>query len=649
MSDNIYDGLQADTEGEILRAVKNGCAVLHKPMPLSLPAWAEENFYLSAESSYVEGKWVAFPFQKALMGAISNDDIREVTFMKSARVGCTKIILASMAYFAEHKKRNQAVWQPSDSDADEFVKTEIDTMLRDVDCMHKVFPYRDMKHKNNTMQQKAFTGSMLHIRGGKAAKNYRRISVDVVYLDELDGFDHDIEREGDPVTLATKRTEGATFPKVVCGSTPKIKGSSMIERRFDEADVAVNFYIPCPHCDKMQFLKWGSPEADHGFKWEKGAPDTVEYLCEHCQALFGQDEFLNVWGEGKWMTEDGYYLDDSGNLFTEYGKQVTAPMAIGFKIWTAYSPMTEWSTLVREFERAKRDPRKLKGFVNLTLGESWEEDQGKKMDEHALADRREPYDAEVPDDVVLLTIGADCQDDRVEFGVTGWAAGEESYRIDFVIHHGDPSRDEFWSTLHRLMRRTYAKEDGTILDVKLVCIDSGGHFTDEVYRFCRNAGRTWAIPTKGSSQMGKPIATFPPKANRDRVYLTMIGTDTAKDLVYHRLQIEESGHGYCHFPDADWCNDSYFKQMTAERRKPKFNKQGVMSFDWFCPSGRRNEVFDIEVLNIAAIRILQQRYHVDLELLSVKNIKLPVNNGGMNVDSSARSNVRRQISSRIDY
>ena len=98
---------------------------------------------------------------------------------------------------------------------------------------------------------------MLHIKGGKAAKNYRRLSVDVAILDELDAFDGDIEKEGDPVTLAAKRIEGATFPKLVCGSTPKLKGFSLIETRSQSADERFTYQIPCLHCGERHALTWG--------------------------------------------------------------------------------------------------------------------------------------------------------------------------------------------------------------------------------------------------------------------------------------------------------------------------------------------------------------------------------------------------------
>ena len=61
---------------------------------MRLSQWAEEHFYLSAESSYVEGRWRSWPFQRGLMDIMGHDDIHHVTIAKSARVGYTKMLLA---------------------------------------------------------------------------------------------------------------------------------------------------------------------------------------------------------------------------------------------------------------------------------------------------------------------------------------------------------------------------------------------------------------------------------------------------------------------------------------------------------------------------------------------------------------------------
>jgi len=92
--------LVEDNRAAVARALRRGLASFGAPEPMTLREWAERHFYLSAESSYVEQRWEAWPFQRAILGCIGSDDVHEVDVIKSARVGYTKIVLAALGYFA---------------------------------------------------------------------------------------------------------------------------------------------------------------------------------------------------------------------------------------------------------------------------------------------------------------------------------------------------------------------------------------------------------------------------------------------------------------------------------------------------------------------------------------------------------------------
>ncbi|QUX98178.1 hypothetical protein C0J08_14515 [Marinomonas sp. CT5] len=124
--------------------------------PLTAVEWADKYFYLSAESSYIKGKWTTRPYQVAILNAMGHPDIEEVNWEKSARVGYTKLIVAVIGYFIEHKNRNGVLWQPDDGARDSFSKKHIDSMIRDVKPVRSIFPWLNLKHKNNTIASKVF-------------------------------------------------------------------------------------------------------------------------------------------------------------------------------------------------------------------------------------------------------------------------------------------------------------------------------------------------------------------------------------------------------------------------------------------------------------------------------------------------------------
>lgn len=620
---------------EIRNAIRRGLKSLEVPPPLRLSEWAAEHFYLSGESSYVEGRWVAYPFQIAIMDAISNDDIEEVVFKKSARVGYTKMIVAAMGYFAHHKRRNQAIWQPTDDDRDEFVKTEVDTMLRDVSVMQDVFPASSAHDKRNTLKAKTFLGSMLYMRGGKAAKSYRRISVDVVILDELDGFDIDIEKEGSPDKLAKKRTEGATFPKQILGSTPKLKGFSRIEAREEQCDLHFLFHIPCPSCGEMHPLEWGGKDRASGLKWIDGDPDTVAHACPQCGVLYTQAEYLAVWGRGRWIAEDGTWIDEAAKFRSAAGAIVAPPRAVAFHVWTAYSKQATWAQIVREFIAAKEkmmagDTSEMKTFVNTTLGQTWEEEV-EKTDVDELKRRAEKYPLRtVPMGGLILGAGVDVQSNRFEIVVWAFGRGEEMWVVDYHVIDANPADEREWEEkLDPYLKLRFGHAGGQALAIEAAAIDTGGHFTHQAYNFCRTRARQRIYAVKGDSQQGRPIkgksslqdVNYRGAIVKRGVKMWLVGTDTAKDLFHGRLQINAPGAGYVHFSAG--LPGEFYEQLTAEVRVLQKTASGEQ-YRW-AKRQQRNEVLDCTVYALFASHMLDLHRYTDRMWARLEDVVCPPN------------------------
>ena len=72
---------------------------LRPPPRLSLNAWAERHFYLSAESAAEPGRWKSLPYQRGILNAITDPEVTQVSVMKSARIGYTKCINAAVGYY----------------------------------------------------------------------------------------------------------------------------------------------------------------------------------------------------------------------------------------------------------------------------------------------------------------------------------------------------------------------------------------------------------------------------------------------------------------------------------------------------------------------------------------------------------------------
>jgi terminase, large subunit len=144
-----------------------------------------------------------------------------------------------------------------------------------------------------------------------------------------------------------------------------------------------------------------------------------------------------------------------------------------------------------------------------------------------------------------------------------------------------------------------------LLRASAMVIDYGGHFADNVARFVRAHAGQHVYAIRGAKDSGKPIwPTKPAKVGKHKVKVYEVGTDTAKDLILgSRLRRSVEGPGYLHFPDAPWCTEEYFAQLTSEQKIARRDPKLGWTRRWV-PTRARNEALDLEVYALAGLRAL---------------------------------------------
>lgn len=437
--------------------------------------------------------------------AMGYELIRVVNLIKSARVGYTKMLLGVEGYFIEHKSRNSLLFQPTDSSAEDFMKSHVEPTIRDVPVLLELAPWFGRKHRDNTLTLKRFSSGVgFWCLGGAAAKNYREKSVDVVCYDELSSFEPDVEKEGSPTLLGDKRIEGSVWPKSIRGSTPKVKGSCQIEKAANESAHFMRFHVPCPHCGEEQYLKFGDGSTPFGLKWEKSKPETVYYLCEHNGCVIRQSELDQK--AGRWICDNtGMWTRDGLAYFSASGEEVPPPRSITFHIWTAYSPFTTWIQIIYDWLDALKDPNGVKTFINTTLGEPYEEAVAEKLSHELLLEKVIHYAAPVPERVVYLTAGIDSQRNRYEMYVWGWAPGEEAFLIDKQIIMGRHDDEDTLQRVDAVINKKYRHADGTDISISRICWDIGGIDAEIVYKRSKNTAFSACCLSKGPPFTENPL------------------------------------------------------------------------------------------------------------------------------------------------
>jgi len=525
-----------------LQARSNRTRTLWQPPPdLTVSDWADAERRLSSESSAEPGIWRTdrAPYQRGIMDAVADETVREIWVMKSAQVGWTEILNNVIGYHIHQDPAPMLLVQPTLEMAEAWSKDRLAPMVRDTPALAERIADPRARDSGNTLLHKKFAGGHLTVAGANSPAGLASRPIRIVLFDEVDRYPASAGTEGDPISLGKKRAATFWNRKVLAGSTPTIKGSSRIESGFESGDQ--RFYqVPCVHCGELQRLVWSQ------VRWPDGQPELAVYACVACGAELTDADKPEMLRAGEWRASR-----ESRGIAS-------------FHISELYSPWSTWAVMAVAFVQAKKLPETLQTWINTSLGETFEE-RGDGVEAVGLAARREPYTAQsVPGGVVLLTVGVDVQDDRLEASVWGWGRDEESWLIEHQVLPGDPGSESLWADLDAFLSRPRAREDGRALNIEAGCIDSGGHFTQQVYAYAarRKARRLWAV--KGAGGFGRLI--FPKRAGRagrTSAQLYIVGVDTAKDVFFGRLKrVVEPGAGYVHFPAS--VDEGYFEQLTSE-------------------------------------------------------------------------------------
>jgi len=557
-------------QNPIERVLEQTVKTWSPPPRLTVSEWSDEYRRLSPESSAEPGRWKTdrAPYQKGIMDACNDREIETIVIMSSAQVGKTEILNNIVGYYITQDPSPILMLQPTLEMAQTWSKDRLAPMLRDTPILHSKVKDPKARNSGNTMLHKTFAGGHITMSGANSPASLASRPIRIVLGDEVDRYPASAGSEGDPVSLAKKRTTTFWNRKVILTSTPTIKGVSRIEMAYEESDKR-RFYVPCPECNEYQHLKWSQ------VSWEDGKPETAIYACEHCGSVIEEKRKIKMLLSGKWIAEN------------------KTKKTAGFHLNELYSPWKSWAEVAEDFISAKKSPETLKTWVNTSLGETWE-DQGEGIDDGDLITRAENYGIDsIPKDVLLLTAGVDVQQDRLEMQIVGWGLDNHSWVIDHIILWGDPILQEVWDSLDEALTETY---NG--LRIVGCCVDSG-YLTEQVYRFTKPKQARRVFSIKGVAGSGKAVASKPTQAGRNRAALYTLGVDTIKDIIYSRLKVT-SGDGQVHFStDLD---PEFYAQLTAEKVVVKYFK-GFPRREWI-KTRDRNEALDCYAYAYAAYHIL---------------------------------------------
>ncbi|WP_336966827.1 phage terminase large subunit family protein [Brevundimonas aurantiaca] len=539
-------------------------ALLRPPPMISTADWIEQNIYLPDSASALPGRMRLWAYQRGICDALDDPEIERVTVLKSARIGYTALVQGIIANYVANAPTLIMSLQPTSDDARRFA-VDLEEVFDASPSLRGLLTSDDSADRS-TMYDRRFPGGSLKFVGARAARNLRGHTVRILAMDEIDGYE--MTGEGDPIALAETRTK--TFGrnrKILAGSTP-VFDTGPITRAYQQSDKRI-YEVPCPSCGEFSEIRWCD------IRWEDGDPSSAHWVCPMSGCVVEEREKPAMVAAGRW--------------------RATAPEVkghAGFSINALTSPhyAHRWSVLAAEFLEANKTPETLQAFTNTVLAEPWQI-EGDGLDEDELCARREPISlAALPADVLVITVGVDVQDDRLEAVVMGHGR-TEIYALSHQVFFGPVDGDAVWSDLEGLLRSTWPHPNGGVIKVDAAVIDSGsGGHVEIVHGFTRLRFGRRVVSGKGVAGFSRP---FLEKSKSGGHPLWLVGVDAVKSALFARL---ERGQGI-RFSDA--LEPVFFEQLTSERRVVRMSRgRSEVRFERI--KGKRAETLDATVYAWAA-------------------------------------------------
>ncbi|WP_254701442.1 phage terminase large subunit family protein [Neorhizobium galegae] len=550
----------------------------------------EKEIRLPSTVSGVPGKIKLYAPQKGIADAIGDPAYRQVSVLKSARIGYTTVLTGAVANFVVNDPSLMLVYLPNDDMAKSFVTSDLEPTFADSPILQGVLSGDKSSggKDRSTMLMRQFTGGTLKILSAETPRSFRAHNARVVIMDEVDGMKP--TTEGHPIPLAKRRTAQFADYKLVVGSTPDEEETSYVSGEYAKSDQRV-FEVRCVECDDYSEVLWAD------INWPEGQPEKAAWHCPKCGCEVEHKHKSTMVQRGRW--------------------RVTKPEVkghAGFKINSLTSPLpnADWGLLAEEFLLAKNDPLLLKPFVNTILGEAWRTG-GDRIDELALMESAEPFglggpeQQPFPEDVLAVTLGIDMQDDRAEVTYLGHTEAGELVVLDHDIVHGSYEHDEFWTDIDAIVKQRWRHPLGGEIGIDAVAIDSSnGNHMPHVYAFVKPRLRRKIVAIKGDGGR-RPFILRSKTMKKDPLWI--VGVDSIKDTILNRIQ-----HGKI-FRFSKDLPEVWYEQFTGEQAVVKMDR-GRPVRKWIPVPGRRNEALDCVVYAIAVKELVTINWTQRREQLS---------------------------------
>lgn len=554
-------------------------AALKPPAKVDYLEWAKVNIVFTKRESPEPGPYNPdrFSYFGEVLRALSPaDPCRIVTLAKSAQLGGTVLANVFTGGSLDMDPGDLLYVHPTENNAERWSKMKLSPMLKGTASLKAIFPQRSRDGGDSVLYKERSDGlGAILISGANSPASLSQVTVGRQVQDDLSKWEPN--SAGDPEVQADSRSRAISFAKIFKISTPLVMPGCRITTSY-EAGSQEKLFVPCPHCSHMQTLDWENMLSN----LDEARPDYAVFSCVECGCDIEEHHRSRMLAGAEWRAANPKMLRQHRSFY----------------IWSAYSFLQSWKQIAFEWFKAKGDPAKEQAFLNDTVGQAYKA-QGESPPWEGLRDRAERDGhrrGTVPDWALLVTMGLDCQDNRVEWQVVGFGRNSRRAIVDHGVvpgHIGEPATRDM---LDALVDQTWPDQAKRRVPIKLSGID-GNYHTEDVWGWARRHPPSRVIMVRG---VGRETA---PLLERVRKELDNLGralryssrfynfaTSTLKMSLYRNLaKTDPEEPGYVAIPSG--LDEEFYRQLTSERRVA-VKKFGFTAWRWKKDDGQANEALD---------------------------------------------------------
>lgn len=585
------------------------------------------------------------PYSREIIDRASYDDPAQVVaVMKGAQIGISGgVIYPALGYMIKNAPSNSFL-AVGHEDLVEEAMQKVDLLIDNAGLRPLIRSSVQRKKggkTGDTNTKKEFPGGYLIVSHVNNHKTLRQRDLQLIVLDDYESAKRASAESGDTLDLVQQRQASyGTRRKLFLISSPELKGSSNIEEAYLKGDQR-RYMIPCPCCGTPIALEWeifveGKRAGITYHKDEEGSVirDSVGYTCQECLGFFDDSNKGLLLNSGFWQPtakkkKDGYYSYHLSSLYAPAG-------------------MFDWYHYATQWEEAnpdgkKRHEQKYKTFLNVVLGQTYEETGAGNEAKEMLSNNITNYQVGVIPDltsekhgngkICLITFAADMNgvvdDARIDWEIVAHTETGSSYSImhgsagtfvpmeNSLKNKQDRARYSYelnvsnsvWPLIGEIISRPYAGESGKNYKIMVSGIDTGYNDT-YAWAFIDSFKGGFVVGLKGKDEedyvkQGPDTPMFQLGKSRSKLYILNVNQikDELHDLMNMKYNpgIEYSQPaGFVNFPESAnglYTYKGYFSQFEAEHRVVK---EGTNKVKWVKKARQmQNHFWDCKVYNLA--------------------------------------------------